>query len=121
MAINDQLPYAADSLPNHQPPAAVRVRRILKRPSRRPSSDHDRPSCPRCGQRVDACTTVKAGDVRSPFAVTMRCPFTRPREGGGVEGCRQPTAVLFDKYGYRYLFAPTFEALNDLIKREQPA
>jgi hypothetical protein len=80
--------------------------------------DPDRPSCPRCGKKVNLTASNGNGDVARPFAVTVACPYTVPRAQGGTEGCRQPTAVVLDRYGSRYLFAPTFDALNKLLEVE---
>jgi hypothetical protein len=54
------------------------------------------------------------GDVRGSFAVSGRCPFARQTAAGSQE-CRHPTAIIVDRYGVRYLFAPTFGELNLLI------
>lgn len=87
------------------------------RDNRRP--DPNRETCPRCGQRVGIHTTVRPGNVRGKFAVSTPCPYTIKRAGGdGTEGCRMPTAVIFDPYGHKIVFAPSFEALNHLIERE---
>jgi len=83
---------------------------------RRPPPDRD--TCPRCGSRIGLHTTVKIGDVTGRFAVTTACPNTVLRLEGGREACRQPTAILFDRYGFRVIFAPTFEALNHRIALE---
>lgn len=74
--------------------------------------DPNRPTCPGCGAKVDMHTTVGMGDVRGKFAVTGRCPYTKPRPEGGTQGCRYPTALVFDRYGMQYVFAPSFESLN---------
>jgi hypothetical protein len=60
-------------------------------------------------------TTVQFGDVRGKFAVTGRCPYTIRQAEGGSKECRQPTAIVFDRYGHEVIFAPSFEALNQRL------
>ncbi len=82
--------------------------------------DPTRERCPGCGHPVSLLVVEQpVGAVRERVVVTGTCPNINRKSSRHGERCRQPTALILDRYGHRYLFAPTFEALSALIESER--
>ncbi len=81
--------------------------------------DPNREVCPGCGHPVSLLVVEQpVGAVQKRVVITGSCPHINRKSSRHGERCRQPTALILDRYGHRYLFAPTFEALNELLESQ---